>query len=85
MSSASVSRPTPIASERLRQGGGGGGARGALVTWLLYTRLPLQPLMSVAVMVKVKFPAVVGVPEMRPVVELSVRPGGNNPLETVKR
>jgi hypothetical protein len=68
-------------------GGGGGGGGGAFVIWLEYTRLPLQPFASVAVIVKVKGPAAVGVPEMAAVVllvALSVRPGGSAPLETVK-
>ena len=49
-----------------------------------YGRLPGQPFESVAVIVKLNWPAVVGVPEMTPVVALSVKPGGSAPLETEK-
>jgi hypothetical protein len=49
-----------------------------------YGRLPGQLLASVAVIVKLNWPAVVGVPEMTPVVALIVRPFGSVPLETVK-
>ena len=48
-----------------------------------YGRLPGQLLASVALIVKLNWPAVVGVPEMMPVVALSVRPLGSEPLETV--
>ena len=40
-----------------------------------YARLPGQALPSVAVMVKLKMPAVVGDPVMAPVAVLSDRPG----------
>jgi hypothetical protein len=49
-----------------------------------YGRLPGQLLASVAVIVKLKVPATLGVPEMTPVVALNVRPLGSAPLETVK-
>ena len=49
-----------------------------------YVRLPGQLLASVAVIVKVYWPDVVGVPEMTPVVVLSVRPGGSVPLVSAK-
>jgi hypothetical protein len=49
-----------------------------------YGRPPGQLLASVAVIVKLNWPAVVGVPEITPVVALSVRPGGSAPLETEK-
>ena len=48
-----------------------------------YGRPPVQPLASVAVIVKVNWPGVVGVPEMTPVA-LSARPFGSAPLETEK-
>jgi hypothetical protein len=60
------------------------GQLGALGIEIVYARLPGQLLASVAVIVKLNWPAVVGVPEMTPVVALSVRPGGSAPLETVK-
>jgi hypothetical protein len=54
---------------------------------IVYGRLPKQPFVSVAVIVKVKVPATVGVPE-RITDEgppgLSERPVGSVPLETVK-
>ena len=49
-----------------------------------YGRLPGQPFASVAVIVKLKVPARVSVPEMTPVLALSVKPFGSAPLETVK-
>ena len=49
-----------------------------------YGRAPGQLFASVAVIVKLKVPAAVGVPEMTPVVALSVSPFGRAPLETVK-
>jgi hypothetical protein len=49
-----------------------------------YGLLPGQPLASVAVIVKLNTPAVVGVPEMMPVVAPSIRPFGNAPAETTK-
>ena len=49
-----------------------------------YGLLPGQLLASVALIVKLNWPAVVGVPEMTPVVPLSVKPFGSDPLETVK-
>ena len=52
------------------------GQLGALGIEIVYARLPGQPFASVAVIVKLNWPAVVGVPEMTPVVELSVSPGG---------
>ena len=39
---------------------------------------------SVAVIVKLNWPGVVGVPEITPVVVSSVRPFGRVPLETLK-
>ena len=45
--------------------------------------MPVQPYLSVARMVKLKIPSVVGVPERMPSVE-SVRPGGRLPNSTVK-
>jgi hypothetical protein len=41
--------------------------------------LPEIPEESTTVAVKLKVPAVVGVPVMEPVLESSVRPGGNIP------
>lgn len=60
------------------------GQLGALGIEIVYARLPGQPFASVAVIVKLNCPAVVGVPEMTPVVELSVSPGGSAPSETAK-
>ena len=50
---------------------------------IVYDRVPLQPLLAVALTVKVKLPAAVGVPERTPAVE-RVSPPGKLPLETVK-
>jgi hypothetical protein len=64
---------------------GGGGGPTELVKE--YVRLPGHPFASVAVIVKVKVPAEVGVPEMTAVVPLvgfRFRPGGSAPLDTVK-
>ena len=60
------------------------GQLGPLGIPIVYARLPGQPFASVAVIVRLKTPVVVGVPEMTPVVGLSVRPGGSAPLETAK-
>jgi hypothetical protein len=63
-----------------------GGTTGPAGSWREYDRLPGQPFESVAVIVKLKKPLVVGVPEMRAVVLLvvvSVRPLGSVP-ESVK-
>jgi hypothetical protein len=49
-----------------------------------YGRLPGHPLTSVAVILKLKTPGVVGVPEIRPVDGLRVRPFGSAPDEMVK-
>ena len=67
--------------------GGGGGGGGPAGSWSVNARLPGQPFASVAVIVKLKMPLVVGVPEMTAVVGLAgikVRPGGSAPLEIVK-
>ena len=47
-----------------------------------YARMPKQPLVSVARIVKLKVPMEDGDPVMAPVAGLSVRPGGRLPLET---
>ena len=60
------------------------GQAGAPAITMEYGRLPGQLLASVAVIVKLKVPAAVGVPEMTPVVALSVKPFGSAPIETVK-
>ena len=46
-------------------------------------REPVQPAASVAVMVKVALPAVVGVPLITPVVPLSIKPAGSEPFVTL--
>jgi len=48
-----------------------------------YCRLPVQPYLSVARMVKVKLPSAVGVPESVPP-GARVSPAGRLPLETMK-
>src|SRR3954452_20116746 len=53
----------------------------AIVT--VYRRLPAQPVASVAVMVKLNVPAVVGVPVMAPELPLRISPVGSAPLEMV--
>jgi hypothetical protein len=60
------------------------GQLGMPATTMEYGRLPGQPFASVAVIVKLKVPAAVSVPEIKPVVGLSTRPVGRAPLETVK-
>src|SRR4029077_3791396 len=47
-----------------------------------YARVPGQPLLSVAGVVKLKVPNVVGVPVMAPVAGLSDSPAGSTPLDT---
>ena len=49
---------------------------------IVYRRLPVQPVASVAVIVKVNVPTVVGVPVIAPVLELRSRPVGSEPLDT---
>lgn len=46
--------------------------------------MPGQPFASVAVIVKSKVPAAVGIPSMAPVVALSVSPVGSVPIEAAK-
>ena len=53
----------------------------AMVT--VYGRLPVQPFLSVARIVKLKLPSVVGVPESVPPLERS-NPAGRLPFETMK-
>ena len=59
---------------------GGQGAVAAIT--MEYSWLPEQPFVSVAVIVKLKVPAVAGVPVMAPVAVLSDNTGGSAPLET---
>src|SRR5471030_2180035 len=56
---------------------------GQVVTLTVYDRVPVQPLLAVALSVKVELPAVVGVPERTPAV-VRVSPAGRVPLDTVK-
>jgi hypothetical protein len=60
---------------------GAPGVPGSMVMLKFCETLPLA---LVALTVPVEEPAVVGVPESTPVVELSVRPGGKLPAERLK-
>src|SRR3954451_3365252 len=55
-----------------------------VLTEMLYARLPVLPEPAVALIVKLEVPAVVGIPEIRPVEPLSVNPAGSAPESTVK-
>src|SRR4051794_15100230 len=55
----------------------------ALAIVTVYKRLPVQPAASVAVMVNVNVPAVVGVPVIAPEPPLRTSPVGSAPLEMV--
>src|SRR5690242_20340319 len=46
--------------------------------------LPVQPLASVTIIVKLKVPSADGLPEIKPLLALSVRPLGNEPETTWK-
>ncbi len=59
-----------------------GGQTGALIT-LVYACNPVQPLASVAVIVDVNMPAVVGVPEMVPLMVSDI-PGASSPAVMLK-
>ena len=56
----------------------------AQLTVIVYTWVDGQLLTSATITVNVDVPVTVGVPESRPVDELSVMPVGNVPAETVK-
>jgi hypothetical protein len=56
----------------------------AALTTTVYARDPIAPMLSVARIVKLLDPALVGVPEITPVVALSDSPTGNVPALTEK-
>ena len=59
-----------------------GGQTEALIA-MLYACNPVQPLASVAVIVDVNMPTVVGVPEIMPLLESDI-PGASSPAVTLK-
>ncbi|PIP41358.1 MAG: hypothetical protein COX19_03855 [Desulfobacterales bacterium CG23_combo_of_CG06-09_8_20_14_all_51_8] len=59
-----------------------GGQAAGLMT-RVYSRKPVQPLSSVAVIVKINVPAVVGVPAIRPPVVIGDSPSGSVPAVMV--